>query len=48
MAIEETVNNMIEWAVGKLGNAEYAGWCLSFIETRLKRETISKYSAVTV
>ena len=37
MTIEETVNNTIEWAMGKFGNAEYAGWCLSFIEDALEK-----------
>ena len=26
------VENMLRWAEEKLGNAQYAGWCLSFIE----------------
>lgn len=30
------IENMIIWAKNKLGNAEYAGWCLSFIEDALE------------
>ena len=30
------VENMLKWAEEKLGNAQYAGWCLSFIEDALE------------
>ena len=30
------VDNMLKWAEEKLGNAQYAGWCLSFIEDALE------------
>ena len=32
----QIIDNMILWATEKLGNAEYAGWCLSFIEDALE------------
>ncbi len=37
MANEKIVENMISWAKDKIGNAEYAGWCLSFIEDALEQ-----------
>ncbi len=30
------VENMIGWAQEKIGNSEYSGWCLSFIEDALE------------
>ena len=30
------IENMIQWAEEKIGNSEYAGWCLSFIEDALE------------
>ena len=30
------IENMISWAKGKVGNPDYAGWCLSFIEDALE------------
>ena len=30
------VENMLKWAEEKIGNAQYAGWCLSFIEDALE------------
>lgn len=30
------VENMLKWAEEKLGTAQYAGWCLSFIEDALE------------
>ena len=33
---EQMINNMVSWAMDKLGNAKYAGWCLSFIEDALE------------
>ena len=30
------VDNMIRWAESKLGNTEYAGWCLAFIEDAIE------------
>ena len=32
----ELIENMIRWAMDKLGEREYAGWCLSFIEDALE------------
>ena len=32
MTSEETVSNMIAWAKDRLGNRDYAGGCLDFIE----------------
>lgn len=29
--------NMIAWAMERLGTSEYAGWCLNFIEDALER-----------
>lgn len=31
-----TIENMIRWAEDRLGEAKYAGWCLSFIEDALE------------
>ena len=31
------MGNMIRWAEDKLGEAKYAGWCLSFIEDALEQ-----------
>lgn len=30
------IENMIRWAEDRLGEAQYAGWCLSFIEDALE------------
>ena len=30
------IENMINWAEEKIGNSQYAGWCLSFIEDALE------------
>jgi len=30
------IENMIKWAEEKIGNSQYAGWCLSFIEDALE------------
>lgn len=30
------IENMIQWAMKQIGNTEYAGWCLSFIEDALE------------
>ena len=35
--LNELTVNMINWAENKLGSAEYAGWCLSFIEDALEK-----------
>lgn len=35
--LNELTENMINWAENKLGSAEYAGWCLSFIEDALEK-----------
>ena len=32
----QTVENMIRWAQGKIGDSTYSGWCLSFIEDALE------------
>lgn len=29
------IENMIKWAEEKIGNSQYAGWCLAFIEDAL-------------
>ena len=34
--IDNIVENMIRWAQGKMGNPNYSGWCLSFIEDALE------------
>ncbi len=34
--MNDRIENMIRWAEGKLQSAEYAGWCLSFIEDALE------------
>jgi len=31
------IDNMINWAVRKLGSTEYNGWCLSFVEDALEK-----------
>ena len=36
MQKEEIIENMISWAKKELGNKNYAGWCLSFIEDALE------------
>jgi len=36
MGKDKIITNMINWAKGQLGNTEYAGWCLSFIEDALE------------
>ena len=36
MQNSQMVENMINWAKGKIGNPEYSGWCLSFIEDALE------------
>jgi len=33
----ELIENMIRWAMEKLGERRYAGWCLSFIEDALEK-----------
>ena len=33
----ELIDNMICWAMEKLGERKYAGWCLSFIEDALEK-----------
>ena len=30
------IDNMISWAQSRIGNENYAGWCLSFIEDALE------------
>ena len=35
--LNELTENMIRWAESRLGSAEYAGWCLSFIEDALEK-----------
>ena len=30
------IENMINWAKEKIGNSQYAGWCLAFIEDALE------------
>ena len=32
----QIVENMIRWALGKIGDSRYSGWCLSFIEDALE------------
>ena len=34
---EPLMENMIAWAGNEIGNAAYAGWCLSFIEDALEK-----------
>ncbi|MBR5342264.1 MAG: hypothetical protein IK149_00040 [Oscillospiraceae bacterium] len=31
------IDNMLRWAESRLGDTDYAGWCLSFIEDALER-----------
>lgn len=31
------IENMISWASSRIGNPDYAGWCLSFIEDALEQ-----------
>lgn len=31
------IENMIHWAEDRLGESQYAGWCLSFIEDALEQ-----------
>ena len=33
---KELIENMVRWAMEKLGDRKYAGWCLSFIEDALE------------
>lgn len=35
--IDTIISKMISWAEGKIGNPNYAGWCLSFIEDALEK-----------
>lgn len=35
--INSLIENMIGWAESKLGDLNYAGWCLSFIEDALEK-----------
>ncbi len=35
--LNELTENTIRWAKDKLGNSNYAGWCLSFIEDALEK-----------
>lgn len=37
MQKKTVIDNMIMWAERKIGNAEYAGWCLAFIEDALEK-----------
>ena len=34
--MEKLTENMIHFAESKLGSAEYAGWCLAFVEDALE------------
>lgn len=34
---EQMIDTMIAWAKERLGNTEYTGWCLSFIEDALEQ-----------
>ncbi len=36
MQRSQIVENMIRWALDKIGNSKYSGWCLSFIEDALE------------
>ena len=36
MQHSQIVENMIHWALGKIGDPNYSGWCLSFIEDALE------------
>lgn len=35
--INAMISNMISWAESRIGNTDYAGWCLSFIEDALEK-----------
>lgn len=35
--ISTMIDNMISWAESQIGNPNYAGWCLSFIEDALEQ-----------
>ena len=35
--ISTMIDNMITWAESRIGNPDYAGWCLSFIEDALEK-----------
>ena len=37
MKMDAMIENMIAWAEKEIGNAKYAGWCLSFIEDALEK-----------
>ena len=32
----QIAENMIRWALGKIGDSNYSGWCMSFIEDALE------------
>ena len=34
--LAEMIENSIEWAESRLGDSQYVGWCLSFIEDALE------------
>ena len=36
MQHSQMVENMIRWALGKIGDTKYRGWCLAFIEDALE------------
>ena len=36
MQHSQIADNMIRWALGKIGDSQYSGWCLSFIEDALE------------
>lgn len=36
MQRSQIVENMIHWAMEKIGESKYSGWCLSFIEDALE------------
>ena len=36
-SINTMIDNMISWAERRIGIADYAGWCLSFIEDALEK-----------
>lgn len=35
-SIEEMKDNAINWALERLGDTDYAGWCLSFVEDAIE------------
>ena len=36
MQHSQIAENMIHWALGKIGDPKYSGWCMSFIEDALE------------